>query len=162
MKFNVKPKNVFFGLLVILIAGAAVWWMLNNSIDHIEDTNGGDDYSLCTISDENIINRDIGSKGLTESYDSISGTTTYSSKKYTGVDEIYGINISATRFEITVHHAQVDSGNFKIVLLVDDEIVHTFNLNELTQTYVMENVSGYVSLRIAGESAEFMFDYYVE
>ena len=47
-----------------------------------------------------------------------------------------------------------------MVLCVDDEIVHTFTLNELSQTYVIENVRGTVSLRIAGESADFMFDYY--
>ena len=48
----------------------------------------------------------------------------------------------------------------KIVLLEDDEIVHEFELNELTQTFVLEKPSGYISLRIAGESADFQLDYH--
>ena len=34
-------------------------------------------------------------------------------------------------YEITVNFAEVNSGNFKLVLVIDDEIVHEFKLNEL-------------------------------
>ena len=162
MKINAKIKNIIIGMIIIVLVVIVVIGFFNSKIEHIEDANGAEDYSLAVIADDNIINRDIGSTGLVESYSNLTNTTEYSSKKYTGVDEIYGVNITTTRFEITVNHARVDKGNLKIVLLVDDEIVHVFKLNELSQTYVLENVSGYVSLRIAGESASFMFDYYVE
>ena len=130
-------------------------------IDHIEDTNGPEDFTLQTLTDENIIKLDVGARGVWETTDNITNTVSYSSDKFTGVYEIYGENIWATRYEITVNHARVDSGNFKMVLLVNDDIVHEFTLNELTQTLTIEDgVSGYVSLRIAGESAKFKFDYW--
>ena len=144
---------------VVLVAVATVWFM-SSDLKHIEDTNGADNYSLQTITDSNIINRDVGAMGLNIHKSAVSGVTAYSSKKFTGVEEIYGNNIWGNRFEITVNHARVDSGNFRIVLLEDDRIVHEFRLNELTQTYVLENPSGYISLRIAGESADFQLDYH--
>ncbi len=152
---------------IIAITGAVVLavvcgiWFLSSDLEHIEDTNGAENYALQTITDSNIINRDIGAMGLNTTTDTISNVTTYSSKKFTGVEEIYGNNIWGNRFEITVNHARVDSGNFKIVLVEDEKIVHEFKLNELTQTYVLENPGGYISLRIAGESADFRLDYQV-
>lgn len=150
---------------ILLIIGAAVliavcgFWFLSDGLEHIEDTNGADNFTLQTITDDNIINLDTGALNLKESTDAISNTTTYSSDKFTGVAEIYGINLSGNRFDITINHARVDSGNFRIVLLEDDRIVHEFKLNELSQSFTLENPSGYISLRIAGESADFLFDY---
>ena len=143
---------------IVLVAVAAVWF-LGDGLKHIEDTNGADNFELQTITDKNIIEMDIGSLNVNTSTDSIGNTETYSSNRFTGVYEVFTTNIITNRFEITVNHARVDSGNFKMVLCVNDEIVHVFKLNELTQTHVLENVKGTVSLRIAGESADFMFDY---
>lgn len=161
MKLGEKTKKIIAIIGAIVMVAVAAVWFLNSDPEHIEDTNGTDNFSLQTITDANIINRDIGAMGLETSTDSISNTTTYSSDKFTGVEEIYGTNIWGNRFEITVNHARVDSGNFKIVLLENDKIVHEFTLNELTQTFVLDNPDGYISLRIAGESADFKFDYYV-
>lgn len=161
MNLNEKTKKILIGIgALVLIVVSAVWFM-QTDLEHIEDTNGADNYNLQTITDSNIINRDIGAMGLKISNSTITNTTSYSSEKFTGVEEIYGENIVANRMEFNINHASVTEGNFKIVLLVDDEIVHEFKLNELMQTYVLENPSGYVSLRIAGESANFMFDYYI-
>ncbi len=161
MKINEKAKKILAGVCAVVIVAVAGIWFFNDGTEHIEDTNGEDNFTLQTITDENIINRDIGAMGLNESKDSISNTTTYSSNKFTGVEEIYGTNIVGNRFDITINHARVDKGNFKIVLLENDEIVHEFKLNELTQTFTLENPSGYVALRIAGESADFQFDYHL-
>lgn len=53
----------------------------------------------------------------------------------------------------------MEAGNFKMVLLVDDKIVHEFDRNETMQNYVLEDITGEVSLRIACESAKFEFSY---
>lgn len=158
---NEKMKKMIAAVGVIVLIAVCAVWFLSSDLEHIEDTNGADNFALQTITDDNIIKRDFGAMGLKTTTDAVSNTTTYSSNKFTGVEEIYGMNIWGNRFEITVNHARVDSGNFKIVLLEDDKIVHEFSLNELTQTYVLENPNGYISLRIAGESADFQLDYYV-
>ena len=154
-------KLVAAAFAVIMIVVAALWFM-GSDLEHIADTNGADNYSLQTITDENICNLDMGALNVNEHNDLIGDTVTYESDCFTGVFEVFTKNLATNRFEITVNHAQVNAGNFKMVLLVDNEIVHTFTLNELTQTYVMEDVAGTVSLRIAGESADFQFDYHID
>lgn len=156
-----KSKKTLIGIGAIALVIVCGIWFLSDDLEHIEDTNGAENFELQTITDDNIINMDIGALNYKESAGIISNTTTYSSDKFTGVAEIYGINMVGNRFDITINHARVDSGNFKIVLLEDDEIVHEFKLNELTQTFTLENPSGYIALRIAGESADFQFDYTV-
>ena len=64
-------------------------------------------------------------------------------------------NIIANRMDITITNLQVNSGNFKAVVLLDDEIVHEFRVNEMMETFTLEKPNGYVSIRIAGESADF-------
>lgn len=162
MNQNSKKKNIVWGIFSIVLIVVAVIWFLGDDLEHIEDTNGADNYALQEITDENLIRLDMGALGGPNiRSDNITNTTTYSAKRFTGVAEIYGENLITNRWEITVDFAAVEEGNFRMVLVVDDEIVHEFALNELTQTYVLEDVSGYVALRIAGESANFTFDYYI-
>ena len=63
------------------------------------------------------------------------------------------------RFDITIYNLWVEEGNLKVVLLHNDEIVHEFKLNEISQSYTLENPKGTVSLRVAGESANFTMSY---
>ncbi len=147
------------GVVVIVFIAVFAVWMFSSDLEHIEDTNGTDNYSLQQITDSNIINMDMGALNIKESTGIIANTTSYSSDKFTGVAEIYKNNIIGNRFDITVNHAQVNSGNFRMVLVHNDEIVHEFKLNELMQSYTLEKPNGTVSLRIAGESADFMFDH---
>lgn len=158
-----KPiKKILPIALAAVIIAVAVIWFAGSGLEHIADTNGPGDFTLQTITDDNIRALDLGALNVSQKTGLLTGdTVTYSSDKFTGVYEVFRENIITNRYEITVNHARVDGGNFKMVLCVDDEIVHTFALNELTQTFVLEDVSGTVSLRIAGESADFQFDYYV-
>ena len=151
-------KLLFIVGIVVFVAVFGVS-MLTKSIDHIEDTNGAENYSLQEITDYNIINMDIGAKNFSESKSVLSGLPEYSSKKFTGVAEVYRTNIVANRFDITLYNTCVNAGNLRIVLVHNDEIVHEFKLNELIQSYTLENPKGTVSLRVAGESADFEFTY---
>ena len=154
-------KKLISAVFAIVLIVIAVFWFSGDDLNHIEDTNGANNYSLQTITDENIRNLDIGALNIVKHDNLIGETVTYQSDRFTGVYELFRENIVTNRFEITINHAQVNAGNFKMVLCIDDEIVHTFALNELTQTFILEDVAGTVSLRIAGESADFMFDYFV-
>ena len=159
---NEKGKKILTLLFAVVVIAVAVVWFMSDDLEHIADTNGPNDFTLQTITDSNICALDMGALNVEKSRDLLGGdTVSYHSEKFTGVYEVFRENLVTNRYEITVNHARVDSGNFKMVLCVDDEIVHEFTLNELTQTFVMEDVRGTVSLRIAGDSADFQFDYYV-
>ena len=152
-------KNILIGIAAVVVLVIGAFSLLTSDLEHIEDTNGADNYNLQEINDYNIINRDIGALNLVESDELFNNLPTYKSKKFTGVAEIYSTNIVGNRFDITLYNTTVKSGNFKIVLVHNDEIVHEFKLNELEQSFTLENPKGTVALRIAGESAEFKFSY---
>ena len=154
-----RIKKAVVGIGVAVFIAVFAIWMLQSDLEHIEDTNGADNYALQQITDSNIINMDIGALNLVEAKELFNNLPTFRSDKYTGVSEIYLDNLIANRFEITLYNTTVRSGNFRIVLVYNDEIVHEFKLNELMQTYILENPKGTVSLRIAGESADFEFSY---
>lgn len=163
MKLNVstKFKKVFWIVIAIVMVAVFVVEIMKNDLKHIEDTNGADNYNLQTITDQNICKLDMGALNIVQHDELIGETLTYRSDCFTGVYEVFHENVITNRYEITVNHARVDAGNFKMVLCVNDKIVHTFKLNELTQNFVLEDVKGNVSFRIAGESADFQFDYTV-
>ena len=152
-------KKILLAIGVVAFMGVFAFSLFTSVPEHIEDTNGADNYKLQQITDANIIKMDIGSRNLTEETQLLSDLLLYKSKKFTGVSEIYMNNIYGNRFDITLYNLQVESGNFKVVLVHNNEIVHEFKLNELSQSYTLENPNGNVSLRIAGESAAFKFSY---
>ena len=154
-----KLKKLLIGIVAVILVGYFVISMLTSNLKHIEDTNGAENYNLQQITEYNIINMDIGALNLTKSKELFNNLPTYKSDKYTGVSEIYMTNIWGNRFDITLYNLRVKSGNFKVVLVHNDEIVHEFKLNELSESYTLENPNGTVSLRIAGESADFEFSY---
>ena len=152
-----KTKKILLGVGVVIFLVVFAFWMFSSDLEHIEDTNGAT-FQLQEITDSNIINMDIGALNLKKTEAPLSATE-YSSDKFTGVAEIFHENLITNRYEITLFNTSVNSGNFRIVLVYNDEIVHEFKLNELMQTYILEDVKGTVSLRIAGESADFEFSY---
>ena len=154
-----KLKNIFAPVAVVILAAVFAVMLFSSDTEHIEDTNGADNYSLQQITDENIINMDIGALNLTKETSLVSDLPEYSSKKFTGVEEIYLNNIYGNRFDITLYNTHIKEGNFRVVLLHNGEIVHEFKLNELVQSYTLKNPEGTVSLRIAGESANFKLSY---
>ena len=159
MKLSEKTKKQ------LTLAGAAVFAIavlamtLFGGIDHIEDTNGPEDFSLQTITDRQIVELSTGSIGgpaITRS--SLLGSTVeFSSKKYTGVSEIlYDNFILPSDFVLDLTNFYVHEGNFQLVVVHEDEIVDVLEPDMFVE-YRLENVTGYVSLRIVGESASFTF-----
>ena len=78
-----------------------------------------------------------------------------------GVLELYEDRLKNETLDITVS-CEITKGNARLVLIVDGEIVHDFDLNGADQSLVLENVSGNVSLKIAGESAGYAVSYTVK
>ena len=78
---------------------------------------------------------------------------------FTGVTEVFDATAISGKYTIYINKFDVDKGNVKLVLVQDDKIVHEFTPNEAAQEYTLENASGSrISLRIAGESADFKLD----
>ena len=154
-----KLKNIIIGIVVVVVLVYGGYSLLTSDLEHIEDTNGPDNYRLQQITDYDIINRDMGALNLTIKDQMLSSLPLVTSKKFTGVADVYTTNVWGNRLDITLYTTEVKSGNLRIVLIHNDEIVHEFRLNELSETYTLQNPDGFVALRVAGESAEFKFSY---
>ncbi len=151
-------KNKLFVALVLVAVIIAGVMLLNSDLEHIEDTNGAKNYELQTITDENIINKDIGALGVTTKKNSLTNMTEISSNKFTGVHEVLYINlIGKSDFVLNIYDFKVNSGNFKMVVVHNDEIVKTLT-PENSDEFILNDISGTVSLVIAGESADFSFE----
>ena len=152
-------KKILPGIAaVLLIVAGCIWMFGDGAPSQITDTNGPDDFTLTTITDENIINRDIGSiGGPTISQGLIGDGYTFSAKEFSGVYEIlYDNFIGKSDFQLDITNFVVTGGNFRMVVVHDDQIVAELTPDMFVE-YRLEDIKGTVSLRIAGESASFSF-----
>lgn len=157
MNVQTKKTLTMIGALVLAVVAGA--WIIFGGTDHIEDTNGAEDFSLQTITDEDIVNMSTGAIGGPKISRSLltGDTVEFSSEKYTGVSEIFYDNfILPSDFEVDLSGFVVNGGNFKMVVVHNDKIVATLE-PDLFVDYILEDVTGTVSLRISGESASFAF-----
>lgn len=152
-----KVKNKLFVpvILVVVIIGAVM--LLNSDLEHIEDTNGAENFELQTITDEDIAKIEMGSLNVTASTNTITNMTEISSKKFTGVYEVlYSNLLGKSDFVLDLYELEVNSGNFKMAIVHDGKIVKTLTEENYEETLI-EDINGTVSLVIAGESADFSF-----
>ena len=159
MKMNERTKKILMivgAAVLVVVVGA---WFILGGTDHIEDTNGAENFALQEITDENIINMSIGSvDGPNISRSTHTGDALeFSAEKFTGVYEIlYDNFILSSDFDLDLTAYEIYGGNFKLVVVHNDEIVATLEPGTFVE-YRLEDVTGTVSLRIAGESASFSF-----
>ena len=159
MELSEKTKKTLTRIAAAVFVVVVGLWLILTSPEHIEDTNGPEDFSLQTITDENIIKLDFGAVGgpNIRRGSAWNQTVEFSAEKYTGVTEILYDNILfESDFYLDLSSFEVYEGNFKMVVVCNDEIVATLEPGSMVE-YCLEGVSGYISLRIAGESASFSF-----
>ena len=129
-----------------------------------EDTNGAEDFSLQTITDENIIKLETGASGLSyteEKLGDLISSSEYSSKNFNGVEQIYLTNyLLPSDVEVYIGHLTVEQGNFRLVVINNDEIIFDIPLDAFGETFRFEDLTGPFSIHVAGESAE--FDFYID
>ena len=159
MKQNLK--KILIGVAVVVCIAVFVFLMLDSNLKHIEDTNGPDNYKLTTITDDDIINLKMGALNPGVVRPALIGDgVNFSSDKFTGVHEIlYANYILPSDFDISINTLHVTEGNFRMVVVNDGKIVAEVypNSEELITHVRLENLTGYVSLRIVGESADYSF-----
>lgn len=140
--------------IAILLATVLVLSLAGCKFVTYEDTNGDEDFSLQTLTEADITSnittysQKMGTKTM------INNEISYSAKSMSGIIRIYEANLRDGNSEIQVS-SKVSKGNARLVLMVGNEIVHDFDLNKDNQVYTLENCTGQVCLRLAGESAEF-------
>lgn len=145
---------------MVLTIALAMSFVACSSTEY-KDTNGADDFSLQTITDEEIVNLSTGASGLSYSEESLEDvllSSEYSSKNFNGVERIYLTNfLIPSDVMIYIGHMDVQEGNFRLVLVNNDEIIYEFPLDTFNETFTFENLIGDFSIMVAGESAKFSF-----
>ena len=135
--------------------------MLGGCGTKYEDTNGADNFALQTITDENIIARDLGASGLTYTeahLGDIVHSSEYSSKNFNGVEQIYLVDfLLPSDVDVYIGHMNVKQGNFKLAVINNDEIIFEIPLDAFNELYRFEDLTGSFSIHVAGESAAFEF-----
>ena len=122
----------------------------------IEDTNGPDSIAPNTVTDQNILQLDLPSGGYgTKVSGLLSKTVEFYGDDFSGVTEVLWTDMVAGDFVLDLVDYTVTGGNFRMVVVNEDQIVA--DIEPGTTQIVLEDVKGYVSLRIAGESAAYSF-----
>lgn len=146
-------RTIAILLTLVMLTG------LSGCMSHIEDANGPDDHSLATLTDEELLGSSLSSTGTMMSTVTTGSITRCKAGKFSGVDDLYEEDIVWSSGLTVSVDATVTEGNARLVLLLDGEIVHEFAINSGEQTFTLEEYSGLLCLRIAGESAKYNITY---
>ena len=172
MKLNLSPKTkkILTGTAVVLfLVVFAVWMLASPHPEHIEDTNGADNYSLQTITERDVVTQTMGSRGsVSESeirYDftglNISSGKKYSSNKFTGVYRLHTTTLfKGSDIYVDLAEFEIKEGNFAFYIVFDGEVVGKLTPDEFASAeFTVKNVdkTGDLEYVIAGESANFTF-----
>ena len=155
-----KQNNILWIILAIAIVLFGGYSMLTGTPDPIEDINGPDDYSLAVITDENIIKQDIGARNVTvvsNTFNLLNDGVTIKSNNFSGVHRLFLTDfIFKSDFEMDVAGFQVNSGNFRMCIINNDQIIADVEPDMLVNVR-LDDLKGTTELVIAGESADFEF-----
>ena len=155
-------KNVLWWVFAIAMVVICVVLFLLDDTEPIEDTNGADNFALQVITDQNIIQQDMGMVGGIKIHKDIIGDgVTISSDSFTGIHEVlYDNYVLPSDFHLELTNLTVTGGNFRAVIVNEDKIVGELEFNSEDDPFIdswLEDVTGKVELVLAGESAAFSF-----
>ena len=165
-----KIKNIFWIIFAVaLVALIAGWSFFNPGPEHIEDTNGPENYTLQQITEDDVVSLKMGSRGGLAETEShlyigpldISDGVKYSCDKFTGVHRLYTATIfKGSDIHIYLSNFKIKSGNFAFYVVIDGKIVGEVKPNVVgSAEFLLENIekTADVEYIIAGESADFEF-----
>ena len=122
---------------------------------HIEDTNGTDDYSLTNITQKELLGNS-GAVRFMSIRSEVNDKIEYSVDKFTGVEAVEEVRVKqgASRVTFAVN-TTLESGNLYVYVRHDGQIVGEFAIGQ-NDTVTLENPpAGKYELCTAGESAKF-------
>lgn len=156
-KTSPKQNNLLYILIAVAVVVICGYSFLNSDLKHIEDTNGPEDYTLTTITDENIIKQDMGALNVSKSTGLLNDGVTFKSDKFSGVYRVFQTNFFFdSDFLMDVAGFWVNSGNFRMCIVNDGKIIATVEPG-MFATCELSDLNGSFELVIAGESADFEF-----
>ena len=170
MNLNPKIKNILWSIFAVaIVAVCVIMFVLNPGPEHIEDTNGADNYSLQTITEQDVVEQKMGARGTVSEREShleitglsISGGIRYSSKEFTGVYMLYNTTLmKGSDIYVTLAEYEIKEGNFAFYIVFDGEVVGKIMPSDGAYSeFLLENVekTGTLEYVVAGESASFEF-----
>ena len=156
-KTSPKQNNLLYILIAVAVVVICGYSFLNSDLKHIEDTNGPDDYTLTTITDENIIKQDMGALNVSKSTGLLNDGVTFKSDKFSGVYRVFQTNfLFNSDFRMDLLNFHVNSGNFRMCLVNNGKIIAEVEPG-MTSEVLLHDLNGSFELVIAGESADFTF-----
>ena len=150
-------KKLLMILLVSVLMG------ILTGCQHIEDSNGPDDYSITTFTDEDILkgyNSHI-SIGMFRSSSYINGILkgTYKVSKFSGIYKVNNFKENSTIVNFTIQFI-CEEGNAMFVIVSDDKIVRKIEANS-DLSFDLPNDGNNYKLLVVGESAKITLNYSV-
>ena len=161
-KKSSKPLPAWAAILIIVVVVAG--FLFFPRMEHIADTNGADNYALSTLTEEDILaksltctggpNRSTGHLSLPGGWEISSGVELYA-KKFSGVTDILWADyILPSDFSLSLEHFSVTGGNFRMMVINEGKIIADIQPGDNVDVLI-EDITGYTTVRIAGESAAF-------
>ena len=150
---NSKTSIIIFAVLVV--AAIAFFPTIGSNVKEYKDTNGENDFSLCKITDEDIIEGMDSSTLNIVTFDEEQNEYWYLGKYFNGSTSLSTGTPLMKNNTINIQKFSVTKGNARLLILADNTIVHDFSPNESNQELSLNNLQGDISLVIAGESTNF-------
>ena len=151
MKKSRKPLAVALVCLILCLTLA--------SCGQIEDTNGPDDITPVTITDEDIVKKSTSAVTSSQLITNSNGKKTVKVGKFSGVTELDSLRSDGKK--VLVFTVKLTSGNLRLCLVRDGKIVAELPIDGSEHTVALPDDDRY-SLRAAGESAKYTITYQTE
>lgn len=152
-----KQNNVLWIIFAVVMVALGAYFFLIDSMEHIEDANGPDNYALAVITDENIIKQDMGALNVKKSTGLLNDGITFSSKKFSGVHRVFVTNFFLNSdFHMELAGFWVNDGNFRMCIVNEGKIIADVEPGMFPEV-LLHDLNGSFELVIAGESADFEF-----
>ena len=152
-----KQNNILWIIVAVVVIAFCAYSFLTSDLEHIEDTNGPDNYALAVITDEDIVKQEMGALNVGLSKDVFASGVTCSSSKFTGVYRVFQTNfLFNSDFRMDLLNFHVNSGNFRMCLVNNGKIIAEVEPG-MTSEVLLHDLNGSFELVIAGESADFTF-----
>ena len=138
-----------FGLILAMCLGLV-------ACGQIEDTNGEQDYSLATITEEQLVKGTNSSSKVGFLHTQINDSHTFKVNKFSGVEAIESVRATESTKSITfLVESTRNSGNLYVYVRCDGQIVGEFEIGAKDDLVIENPAPGKYELCVAGESASY-------